>query len=182
MIVLMYIYAISQVVGILAVIFALSIYQMKRRDAMLKTATFAAVLFAIHFALTGAYTGAAMNMVGATRNFVYSKLKTKKHTWVMYVFLTLAVSMTMLTWQGWISLLAMSATGISCVALWQQDPWLIRRLILFVSPLWFVYAAFSGSYPVMFVEVAIFCSNLIGQYRFGHRHTVTTQRHVVRHA
>lgn len=182
MIVVMSIYAISQIVGVLAVIFALSIYQLKKRESMLKTASLAAVLFAIHFLLIGAYTGAAMNIVGAMRNFVYSKFKTRKYSWVAYVFLLLAIGMTIFTWQGWSSLFAMGATGISCIALWQQDPKLIRKLMLLVPPMWFVYAVVSGSYPVMFVEIAIFCSNIIGQYRFDHRHLVTTHRHVVRHA
>lgn len=144
---------------------------------MLKLAAAAALLYTIHFFMLGAVTGAAMNLVGALRCYTFYKVKpTEHHQWVLWFFIAVAVSAAAVTWQGPVSLLAMFGTIFSGIASWHKKPKFIRRFALSAPPMWFSYNAISGSYPGMFIEVTMFISNLVGQYRFDYRHKSHTRR------
>lgn len=77
---------------------------------------------------------------------------------------------TYITWQGPISLLPLLASTIGGIALWHKDPKSIRRWALIVPPLWFTYNVIVGSYPGMIIEIIMFTSNLVGEYRFDIDH------------
>jgi glucose-6-phosphate-specific signal transduction histidine kinase len=160
-------FLVAQLIGAAAVIIALSVYQFNNRILMLRLNVFAALLYAISFYLLGAPTGAAMNFIGSGRCYVFTKVKpAKKNVWVLFVFILVSVIATALTWQGYLSLLAMGGSILSAVAFWQNDPKMIRTLALLIPPLWFSYNALVGSYPGMFVESFNLVSILIGRYRF----------------
>lgn len=173
----------AQVIGAIAVILSLTIFQMNRRGVMLRLAAVAAVLYGIHYFLIGAWTAVAMNTIAAARNIVFVRLTmAQRPLWILVIFLVAVLIGGLVTWQGPISAFAMLATMLSCIATWQRDPKVIRRVAMVVPPLWFIYAFAAGSYPGMFVEIVILVSNVIGQYRFDYRHAATTHRHAVRHA
>lgn len=174
---------IAQIVGIIAVVLSLAVFQLNKRHAMLLLAMTAAFLYALHFFLLGAATGAAMNLIGAFRCYVFYKVKpTRSNAWILYVFITISLLATLYTWQGPISLLAAAGTVLSGIASWQLTPKYIRRYALSAPPPWFAYNALSGSYPGMFIEVFMFISNLIGQYRFDLKPTSRLRRKLARPA
>lgn len=161
---------IAQAIGAIAVIISLSIFQVNNRRTMLLLGTIAALLYSVHFLLLGALTGAVMNLIGAVRGYVFSRVAPSRRTvWVLLLFCLIAAGATWVTWQGWYSLLAASASILAGVALWQRKTENVRRLYMVSNPLWFVYNLITRSYPGMFVEVVLIVSNLIGQYRFDIR-------------
>jgi hypothetical protein len=130
----------------------------------------AAVLYTVHFYLLGAFTGSAMNAVGGTRSYIYSKVTPSiKNIWVLLFFTVLAIGATIWTWQGYISILPLLGSSSGAIAYWQSNPKIIRRLAMIAPPLWFTYNAISGSYPGMAIEVIMLTSNIVGQYRFDVR-------------
>ncbi|HEY4964295.1 MAG TPA: YgjV family protein [Candidatus Saccharimonadales bacterium] len=160
-------FLIAQIVGAVAVIIALSVYQFNNRKLMLRLNAVAAFLYAISFYMLGARTGAAMNLIGSGRCFVFTKVApSRKNIWVLFIFILISIIGTALTWQGNVSLLAIGGSIFSAIAFWQRDPKTIRVLALLIPPLWFSYDALSGSYPGMFVEAFNLVSILIGRYRF----------------
>lgn len=176
---------IVQAVGFSAVIFALVVYQSNNRQYMLALATVAACLFASHYFLLGAMTGAVMNLIGAARSFVFMHVKPRKsNRWVLYLFLGAAIVATAATWHGPISLLALAGTGCSAVASWQRNPRLIRRFALATPFPWFVYAILTGSIAGMVVEMMSLTSNLIGRHRHdsGRRFQLRLVMKMWRHA
>jgi hypothetical protein len=174
---------IAQLVGIVAVIFSLLIFQQNKRLVMLQLATTAAFLYTIHFFMLGALTGAMMNLIGAGRCYVFYKVTPNKHNeWILWAFLGLSAAATIATWQGPISLLALAGSVCSGIASWKKEPRTIRRFALSAPPLWFTYNAISGSYPGMFIEIAILASNLVGQRRFDFKHKSRAQRQMARPA
>lgn len=132
---------------------------------MLKIQTVAGVLFTIHFALLGAATGSAMNLIGISRNIAYYKLNNRQR-WIPYLFISLFALGSVVTWQGWFSLLPLLGASAGCVAFWQTNPKHIRRLSLVAPPLWFAYNLISHSYPGIIIEVIAITSNFAGMYRF----------------
>ncbi len=108
-----------------------------------------------------------MNLSGAVRSYVYYRVKpAKKNLWVLWLFIAVVTILTVITWQGLISLLPLVASVLNLVAYWQTKTKMIRRLAFMTSPPWLIYDAASGSYPGVAVELLLMASNLIGQYRF----------------
>lgn len=172
---------IAQFIGIIAVAISLSIFQVNNRDKMLIIGTIAALFYSVHFFMLGAFTGAALNLVGAARSYMFFKFKpNKRHTWVLLMFMVISAIATYLTWQGAISLFAFAGTNIGAFAAWHTKPKYIRRWALLAPPLWFVHNAVSGSYPGMIVEVIMFTSNLVGEYRFDFKHKKHLRRRLAR--
>lgn len=137
---------------------------------MLRLGALAAALYTVHFYLLGAFTGAAMNLVGGVRSYSYSKVTpNRSNVWIPILFTAIAILGTLLTWQGYLSILPLLGTTCGAVAFWQNNPKHIRRLAMLASPLWFVYNFISGSYPGMLIEVIMLTSNLVGQYRFDRK-------------
>jgi hypothetical protein len=52
----------------------------------------------------------------------------------------------------------------------------IRRVALLAPPLWFSYNFLTHSYPGMFIEIFVICSNIIGQYRFDAKSSSFVQK------
>ncbi len=161
---------IIQAIGIAALLIATSIYQTNTRKTMLLLGMTASIFWSVHFLLLGAITGAAMNFTAAFRSYIYIKVKpSRKNVWVMWFFLGVLATATLLTWQGVLSLLPLVGSSFSVIGDWQKKPKMIRRLNLGTSPPWLAYNIISGSYPGAVVEVLKTLSNLIGQYRFDFR-------------
>lgn len=169
---------IVQLVGFMAVGISLSVFQINNRKTMLYLCTLAAGFYTLHFFLLGAATGAAMNAISGVRSYVYFKIKpSKRHTWILMLFLALSVIGAGLTWQGALSLLPLGGSLFASLAYWHKNPKFIRRWMLAPPPLWFAYNAVSGSYPGMMIEIIMFSSNLVGQYRFDIRHKLSLAAH-----
>lgn len=162
---------IVQSIGIVATAISLAVFQVNKRKAMLILSFSAALLWASHYYMLGAITGAVLNLLGAVRWYVFSRITpNRNNVWVLYVFMSLSVAAVMLSHHSLIGFLPMIATIISGVAFWQKKPKLIRRLNLASNPLWLVYNAFVGSYVGVVVEILLIVSNIVGQYRFDFAH------------
>ena len=163
-------FVLTQIIGLIAVGISLCVFQTNKRQTMLLLSMSAAILYTIHFFLLGAATGAAMNLIGAGRCYVYFKAKPKKgQLWIPLGFIVISTIGAIVTWQGLLSLLPLFGSVSTGIAFWQKNPKYIRRLNLISSPLWFSYDGISGSYPGMLIETIVLCSNLVGMYRFDFR-------------
>ena len=171
-------FVLAQFFGLAGLVLSLSIFQTNKRRSMLRISMAACSLYITQYILLGAYTGAAMNVIGVTRGYAYYKLApNKKHRWVLYTFMILAAVATLLTWQGPISLLALFGSACNGFAVWHKDPKYIRRWALLAPPLWFIYSYMSGSYPGMASAFIMLISNLVGEYRYDFKHISYARRH-----
>jgi hypothetical protein len=174
---------IAQGIGIIAVCISLSVFQSNKRSKMLKLVMVAALLYTVHFYLIGALTGAAMNLIGALRSHTFYKLKPKnRHWWILGVFILMAIVGGLITWQGPLSLLPLAGSICGGLAIWHTKPSEIRRWSLIATPMWFTYNAISGSYPGMLIDTFSLTSNLLGEYRFDHKHIAHYRRRLLRTA
>lgn len=127
----------------------------------------ASVTWVAHFLLIGAVAGAAMNSVGVVRSVSYYNLRSHERlSWVPWIVVLLSVVATIITWQGIVSLLPMTAMIIACFALWQPGEQVVRLLLISCVPLWFVYNVIFHSYAGMASDVIALLSGLIALYRY----------------
>ena len=174
---------VAQIVGFVAVIISVTIFQFNKRTTMLRLGAVAAFIYSLHFLMLQAYTGSAMNLIGGFRSYIFFKVKPdKRHRWILILFIAIASVSTYLTWQGSVSLLPFIASSLGGIALWHKKPKHIRRWALIVPPIWFTYNLLVVSYPGMVIEIIMFTSNLIGEYRFDIDHKKHMRRKLARAA
>lgn len=168
---------IAQLVGFAGLLFVVLSMQPKYRKNILLLQLFGSVLFTIHFGLIGAATGMALNAIASMRAVILSRyhIKTGKK-WPIFVIGILFIAATVVSWQGYISLLPLAAMLIATVAFWQRDEQSIRKLILIAAPMWLVYNAMNASFAGVLTEVLVITSTLIGLWRFrrAKSHEATT--------
>ncbi len=156
-----------QILGFGALIFSVAGFQNNNRKNILIIMGIGNFLWAAHFFLTGALTGAAMNGLAIFRNYVFENYR---ETFADYRLPLIIISVfalaTILTWQGIISLLPFGGMTTGTIAFWQRNPKHIRLLSLLSPPLWFTHNFIQGSYPGMIIEILVFFSILIAIFRY----------------
>lgn len=156
-----------QGIGILALLLDIVSVQLKFRKQILGMQIVASTTWVCHFFLLGAYAGAAMNSVGIVRSVSFYKWRDKNRPWwVLAGILALSVVMTVLTWQGVVSLLPMLAMIVAAIAFWQRNEQRLRLLLLAVVPLWFMYNLTFSSYAGMLSDSLALFSTLVALYRY----------------
>jgi hypothetical protein len=160
-------YLVAQIVGVIAIVFSLSVFQTNNRRKMLYAGTIGAIFWTLQFYLLGAEAGAAMNAIGAVRNMTLAHIKPRRRNlWILAVIALMAATATFLTWQGPAGLLILAACILNGLVFWTGNTATIRRLYLTVPPLWFTYDFIVHSYPGMTIECLLIASNVLGQLRF----------------
>lgn len=159
----------AQGVGYLALLFVILSFQNNNRVRLLLIMLTGVLLFVVHYALLGAWTGSLMNLVEAGMVFIAYKKETE--AWAgrifwLYLFIGLFVAGGILTAKSWIDFLPVLAQAFGAIAVWQTSARAIRFLMLVPRPLWFLYSVPVGSYAGMVTELFIFVSVVVGIMRF----------------
>ncbi len=160
---------IIQGIGYIALLSAILSFQKNKRSKMLLYLIIANILFTLHFSLLHAWTGVAMNVLGALRAILFYQKDTKvwaQHTVWMYVFMGAFILAGLVTWTNYSSLLPIIGGVTDTFALWKSSAKSIRFFMLIPRPCWFSYDFLVGSYAGMTTEVFVFASVLIGILRF----------------
>lgn len=164
---------IIQGIGVLGITASVISFQCKKHGAILTFRTLNELLFAVQYLLLGAYTGAAMNLIGCVRNTVFTQMvkRGKKTTGMCAVFSVLFLVFTAATWAGPKSILIGVAKVLSTVAYGNENPKIVRRLIFLTSSGWLVYNAVVGSYAGVLCEAFTIVSILVAIIRIEWRHS-----------
>ena len=159
----------AQLIGFIALFFAIIPYLKDNRNYMFQMFLSSQALFALHYYLLSAYTGAAMNILAFIRTYVF-KIKTKNklvsnRAW-LFLFIFLFLAFGLISWEGTHSILPTIAMIIEVIALWNEKTSKIRAILFLSFPLWFTYNFIVGSYAGMITSIFIFISLLISIFRF----------------
>jgi hypothetical protein len=160
---------IAEVIGTIALIISVIVYQKNDRKSMLYLQGIACGVFFFQYFLLGAWTGAIMNLLNVFRNYVFaskgSKSWANSKLW-LYIFIFLYIISTILTWQGWISLMPLFGMLTNTIAFWLRNTTHIRVISLTSPPFWFTYNFISKAYPAMICDIMAFVSIIVGIVRF----------------
>ena len=159
-----------QGIGVIALLLDIFSVQFKFRKQILGMQIAASSTWVCHFFLLGAYAGAAMNSVGIIRSVSYYKWRGRNRPkWVLIGVLVLSMIMTVVTWQGVVSLLPMFAMIVAAFGFWQRNEQRLRLLLLGAVPLWFAYNLTFSSYAGMLSDSLALFSTLIALYRYRYQ-------------
>ena len=160
-----------QALGLAGSLISLTSLQSGSRRRILLLQIFCCVLWIVHFALLGALTGVATNLLGLLRGIVCANNHRRwasSRGWLIFFLAGYGLS-PLLTWDGPHCLLLGLAMMLTTLALWVRDMPLTRLLFLLNSPLVFAYDLMAGSYACAAIEVAAFSSFLLAVWRFDLR-------------
>lgn len=137
----------AQVVGYIGLIFGVIAFQCKKHKNVMIAKTTNELIFAVQYAMLGAYTGTAMNIIGSLRNIIFAvQVQKGRSTRLMQVMFSLFFAVFgLLTWQGPISLAVIGAKVVTTVAYGMKNTRVIRFLTLPTSACWLIYNYLSNS-------------------------------------
>ncbi len=157
-----------QLIGVLGIVASIVSFQCKKRKNILLFRTLNEMLFAVQYIFLGAYTGAAMNIVGCLRNVIFQKQngRDRKSRLSVALFCMAFILFGILAWDGGKSLLIIAAKVLSTVAYGNSNTTVTRVLILFTSSGWLIYNVLVFSVAGALCEAITLCSVIVGIVRF----------------
>ena len=143
------------------------IYQQNGRKKLLAVKLCSDVLWAIHYGLLAAWSGAAICVIGIIRETVFlnqEKKWAKGKQWLL-VFLLLSILSAVVTWKNIGSMLPAIGSALAVFSFWRGNPKLTRILAFPISICYLIYNILCRSYVGIVNEVIIQISSAIGLVR-----------------
>lgn len=156
----------AQAIGFLGVAANVISFQQKTRGKVLFILTIGCFFWTLHFSLMGFYTAAAMSLIASLRFYIFYKYKKRDSNLLLYGFIGLSILLTVVTWQGFISILPFLATAFGTYAAWQMSAQKIRWLTLPTPMFWFAHNIIAGSIAALISDVSVFISIVVGLWRY----------------
>lgn len=159
----MSVFAISQILVAIAIMFDLLSFQFKDRKRIVTCLFCAGILISTHFALLEQWTATSL-MVIATIRYLTSIFSTSSK--LMLAFATGSVIATVMTYSGITSILSGIASIFQTAAAFNKDDRRLRELMIIGTSFWLVHNYLVGSPTAVVMETLFICSNLVGYYRY----------------
>ena len=110
--------------------------------------------FALHYALLGHWTAAAMNGLMSVQTVVAIMLvHHPRLRWAYYMLMPVLALASVVTWHGLPSFLAAAATTLSTIGRMQTNDTVLRVLLLASTPFWAVHDLLGASAPGLMADV-----------------------------
>lgn len=154
----------GKIIGYIAILSSMLIYQQKTRKNLLICKALNDVLWIAHYFLLGAYTGAIVTCVALIREVVFfrSDWRSRNSKYILVIFLCVSALCTAFTWGGVFSLFAMLCSMLSIVSFWIGDPKVSRIMAFPISSCMLIYGVANGSVAALINEILVMVSSAIG--------------------
>ena len=161
---------VPQIVGILAVATFLLSYQQKNRRAIIILNTVSRVLYIVQYILLGAFSGMALDVVGAVASVIAARRDTqfvRKHLRAVIISVdAVIVIVGILLYRTPIDLLPLFGVLLHTGAFWLTDERWIRRVSLAGSPFWFGYNFCKRAFGSALGDLLTVGSILIAMFKY----------------
>ena len=157
---------ISYLFGIVAIISLIISFQINDKNSLFKYQIMSSFASFFQYLLIGGLMGALMNLVAGIRNCVFRRYDGKIPFFILIIFIVLITFLSMLSYNGNISLLPMLAVLNYSYALWTLDLRLIRLINILASTLFLIYDVCVFSVTGFLLHFLEMSSALVSIYRF----------------
>lgn len=155
-------------VGFISAVFGFISYQAKTPKKLLVLQCCVSASAVVSYAILGAWSGMALNIVCLLRNFTYAAKNVElfnKKIWP-YAMAVVIGGIGAASWQGAISLLVIVPLMINTVVLGWADNTKLRISILITSSVIIIYNLYFQAYFSTLMELMAIISSAIGLIRF----------------
>lgn len=155
-------------IGLFGILASIVSFQCKKHNLILAFRTCNELMFSIQYLLLGAYTGTIVNLVGCLRNIIFAKLISRNKRPVVYIliFCVVFTVLGLLSWQGYKSILVITAKILSTIAYGNKNTTIVRTVIFITSTAWLIYNYTVSSYEGVLCETLTLLSLVFGIIRF----------------
>ena len=157
----------ADILGVAGIIIAVILYQQKNRKSLLAYKLTLDLIWLVHYALIGAYSGAAVAAIAALRELVFVKRDPKKAGSIVWlpIFISVAVITTVWTWSSAYSLFTLAASCIAVISFFIGNPKLSRVLAFPVCASLLIYDVSCHSVWGVVNESFAILSSIVGIIR-----------------
>lgn len=153
----------AQLIGIIASAIIVFAFNMKSDVRLKLIMVVGSFLFAVHFYMLGAYTGAIVNFINSFRGGL--SIKFHKSNKIMLTFIVIYLCLAIVTYDQIINLLPFVTGVLGCFILYQLSGIPMRLAILVSSSLWMTYNIIFMSIGGIITEMFVMSVNCITIYR-----------------
>lgn len=154
-------WSVAQLVGLCGMLGGMLWPFFRSRRAMLLVQLVPCLGFALHFALVGAPTAAALNGLAALQVLAALALGAWPAFRIVYLLILPAIAAVMaMTWTGLPSIFAAAGMALISLARYQTRVAAFRGTMLVALPCWFVHNCLVGSVPGMVSDLTGFAVNV----------------------
>ena len=157
----------GEIIGYAAIVASVLIYQQKTERNILLNKALTDSLWITHYALIGAYTGAAVSGVALLRGIVLfcNERRGVKSKGVLALFLAASAVCTALTWKDAFSIFPAVASLLAVVSFWIGNPKVLRLLSFPISACMMLYGIHNGSTAATINEGLVMLSSCLALVR-----------------
>ncbi|MCQ2385909.1 MAG: YgjV family protein [Clostridia bacterium] len=157
-----------QLVGFVGLILSVSTFQTRSHKAILTIRSLEEFVFAVQYLMLGSYTAFGLYLVGPIRNVIFRRcIKKGKSTLVPQIgFSLFMVVYSVLTWEGLISLVVMTAKVLTTVAFGIKNTGKVRLMTFPASCMWIFHSIVKHSMAGLIADILGTASLLIAIIRF----------------
>jgi hypothetical protein len=158
---------VTQLIGALGIIASIAAFQFKKHGTVLIFRTLNEGFFAVQYFLLAAYTGAAVSVIGITRNLIFkNRIANGKSTSVFIaIFSALFILFGVLTWEGPKSILIIVAKVLSTISYGNKNTTVIRVIGIITTTSWLLYNWYVFSIAGVLCEAFTLTSLIIALLR-----------------
>ena len=157
---------VSYMFGIIAIVFLIISFQINDKNSLFKYQIMSSFASFFQYLLIGGLMGALMNLLAGIRNCVFRRYDGKIPLFILIIFIVLITFLSMISFDGNISLLPMLAVLNYSYALWTLDLRLIRLINSLASTLFLIYDVCVFSVTGFLLHFLEMSSALVSIYRF----------------
>ena len=139
-------------------------WQFKDRKSILTCFMIGALCYGAHFALLGAWTGAALSMLAIGRFFTAMKCPGDKRA--LGVFVLLGCVVTAVTYSSPVNLLAGAGTVCGTLGSFQKEDKHLRLFTMGATTLWILHNVIVWTPVGILLEAGFLISNMVGFVRY----------------
>ncbi len=162
---------ITAMLGYIAFLVGIIAFQSNKHKHIVLLKAFTDICFCIQYILLGAYTGAATDLAGCVRNLIFAKEFKRKNTQYIITtfFVVLMIVIGIVTWDGWLSLLAIAGKLCTTVSFSIKNTKYLRLFTIPSGIMWIIYNAATGSVGGVLYEAMVIVSIIIAAFRFDRK-------------
>ena len=139
------------IVSILSIFLYVMSVQFKKKENILITQIGASMCYLIVYVIKGAYSGVSIEILEQLKNLVFIKIEKnnkKIPIYVLIIFLSLLIGVSIYFYDGILSLLPLLINIILFTSTYFKNPKYIRYTMLIAGLLWGIYNIYVGAYII----------------------------------
>lgn len=157
-------------ISIISIILYVMSVQFKDKKNILTVQIFASICYLIVYVIKGAWSGVAIEILEELKDVVFINFekRNKKNIplIVLILFITLLVVVSIIFYDGILSLLPLAINILLFVSTYYKNPKYIRWIMLICGGLWAIYNMYVGAYIIIIGNILEMISAIVAIRKF----------------